>query len=137
MRPVYAQKNHAQLEQGNVAAADDVAVSFLSFLHCSAAAFLLASQTFSPCFITRHLSLFCVSYSRLLGGIPKDFQETFRMSLMPNITVKRQRLKVVENFASQISLWPTQQECVESERHLGGNQNQGIQSCWSYHPPLW
>ena len=29
------------------------------------------------------------------------------------------------------------EECVESERHLGGNQNQGIPSCHSYHPLLW
>ena len=38
---------------------------------------------------------------------------------------------------SECSFWKTQQECVESERHLGGNQNQGIPSYRSYHPPLW
>ena len=30
---------------------------------------------------------------------------------------------------SECSLWPTQMECLESERHLGSNQNQGVPSC--------
>ena len=38
---------------------------------------------------------------------------------------------------SECDIWPTQQECVESERHFGGNKNQGITRCRSYHPPLW
>ena len=38
---------------------------------------------------------------------------------------------------TECSLWPIQQECLESERHLEGNQNQGIPNCHSYHPPLW
>ena len=42
-----------------------------------------------------------------------------------------------QTLESGCSLWPTQQECVESERYLRGNQNQGLPSCRSYHPPLW
>ena len=46
-------------------------------------------------------------------------------------------IRQLSSGKSECSPWPTQQEWVESERHLGGNQNQGIQSCRSYHPPLW
>ena len=46
--------------------------AFLSFLHSSVATFLLASQTFTPCLTTsRHLSLSCTKYSRLLGWYQK------------------------------------------------------------------
>ena len=71
----------------------------------------------------------------------------------PNITIKGQRLKVKSSLTSaapslSLSTWITrwtpdsqrqvltQQECVESKRHLGGNQNQSISSC-PYHLPLW
>ena len=37
---------------------------------------------------------------------------------------------------SEDILWPTQNECLESERHHGGNQNQGIPSC-RFMAPLW
>ena len=77
-----------------------------------------------------------------------------KLYVEPNITIKGQQLKVVEKFtylssilskyivmddkvntrlASKYSLWPTQQECVESERHLRGNKNLGIPNCHSYH----
>ena len=74
-----------------------------------------------------------------------------------NITLKGHRLKLVEKFTylsstrsksividdevntrlekAMCSLWPTQQEYVESGRHLGGKQNQVIPSCRSYNSP--
>ena len=82
MRPICARTSLGQWEQGMVAAEADVAVPFLSLLRCSTAAFLLASQTFAQRLtILRYLSLFCARYSKQLGSIPKDFTETFSVSL--------------------------------------------------------
>ena len=65
-----------------VVAVADVAVPFLSFLRSSFAAFLLVSQTFALRLKTsRYLYLSCARYSRPFGVTPKDFRETFSVSL--------------------------------------------------------
>ena len=56
----------------------DVAMPFLSILHRSGAAFLLASLTFAPHLTTsRHLSQSCAKYFKQLGVIPIDFMGSF------------------------------------------------------------
>ena len=70
----------------------------------------------------------------------------------PNITIKGQRLKIVEKFTylgSTLSksividagvntrLTKASAAFGRLNRHLGGNQNQGIPSCRSCRPPLW
>ena len=82
IRPICVWKSLRQWEQGMVATVADVSVPFLSFLCSSVAVFLLVSQTFSPRLTTsHHLSLSWARYSRQLGVIPKDFMETFSVSL--------------------------------------------------------
>ena len=76
----------------------------------------------------------------------------------PNIIIKGQRLKVVENSTylgitpsksividNEVNTWLTKASAdfdrlnwnVLNRRRLGSNHNQGIQSCRSYHPHLW
>ena len=82
MRPICVWKGLGQWEQGMVMTVANVAVPFLSFLRSSVAAFLLASQTFVSCLTTsRHLSLSCARYFKQLRVTPKDFMETFSVSL--------------------------------------------------------
>ena len=52
-------------------------------------------------------------------------------------TLSKSIVREHQTCKSECSLWPTQQEYVKLQRHLGGNQNQDIPSCHSYHPPLW
>ena len=82
MRPICARKSLGKWEQGMVVVVAVVAVPFLSSLRSSVAAFLLDSLTFASCLKTsRYLSLSPARYSRQLGAIPKDFMETFSVSM--------------------------------------------------------
>ena len=55
----------------------------------------------------------------------------------PLLVYRHGQLGERQTCKSGCSLWPTQQECVESGRNLRSNQIQGIPCCHSYHPPLW
>ena len=59
-----------------------MAVPFLSVLCSSVTVFFLVSQIFAPRLTASyHLSLSCTKYSRQLRATPKDFMETFSVSL--------------------------------------------------------
>ena len=107
--------------QGMVVTLTDMAVLFLSFLSSSVVAFLLISQTFASRLITsRYLSLSCTRYSRQLGAIPKDFVETFSVSLKRFFWPPWERLPWNSSPKSSFfgrwwsfkeTTWPAQRSC--------------------------
>ena len=100
----------------------------------------------------------CDNFGRMIS--PKKTEVMHQLAprkpyVEPNITIKRKRLGrkvhlpwqhpksiVMDDqlnarlVKASAAFGPTKQECVESERYLGSNQNQVIPSCRSYHLSL-
>ena len=108
-----------QCGQGMVAAAGGwKALSFLSFLRLSAADFALSSCQLAPWWIAaRHVTLSEAVCSHEAGSIPKDFSETFRVSL--------------KRF-----LWPPSERlpfCSSPNRSFFGILPSGMRATWPAH----